>query len=81
MKDLVFVKFSNRTSDAVFKGWMVGETKCHWPPGKTNVRALAKAKANFKENWMLNNCEMLCDSGELKCLKMYVVHSGTVVLN
>ena len=81
MKDFAFVKFSNGTSDAILKGWMVGETKCYWPRGKTNVLALAKAKANFKENWMLNSCEILCDSRELKCLEMYVVHSRTVAPN
>ena len=28
MKDFVFDKFDNGTSDAIYKGWMFGETHC-----------------------------------------------------
>jgi len=28
MKNFVFVKFTNGQSDALFKGWMIGEEKC-----------------------------------------------------
>ena len=75
MKDFVFVKFSNGSSDCVYKGWMVGDNKCYWPP--KNIQSLAKQKAKSKENWKLCNCEILCDSSEFKytrlCMQYLVI--------
>ena len=66
MKDFIFVKFNDGTSDCVYKGWMLGTTKCHWPPKNANVRSLVKRKAEWKEDWKLCNCEVQCQSSEFK---------------
>ena len=81
MKNFVFVKFKDGSSDAIYKSWMFGETQCHWPP--ENVRNLAKGKAEWKDNWKYYECTVLCESSKfnnagVKYVNIRVLFKGTM---
>jgi len=76
MKDFVFVKFTNGTSDIIYKDWLNGESKCRWPPNGTNVQALVKRKVGFQNNCEVYDCLILCASSELNRICMHYVRMG-----
>ena len=64
MKNYVFVQFTNASSDIVSKHWMVGEQQCRWPPTGSSVRAVAKQHVQWKDNWTVSDCEILCQASK-----------------
>ena len=63
MKNFVFVEFSNESSDAIYKKWLIDDTHCRWPP-KALVQFLTKKKANWKETWEICECKILCQASK-----------------
>jgi len=73
MKGFVFVKFSNDTSDAVYKGWMIAlieDTQWYWPPHGNDTRKLAESKNEWQLNWNKYSCKILCQASELVFTRM-----------
>ena len=64
MKEFVFVKFQDGTSDVVHKKWLHGNNKCYWPPNESDVQLLVKQKADAKPEWQLFFCGILCQSSK-----------------
>ena len=71
MKDFVFVKFANGSSDAVYKSWMLGSTLCYWPPKDKNVRKLAEEKADWELSWKKYKCTILCQASKSAIFKLF----------
>ncbi|CAK8681929.1 unnamed protein product [Clavelina lepadiformis] len=70
MKEFVFVKFQDGTSDVVHKKWLHGNNKCYCPPNESDVQLLVKQKADAKPEWKLFFCGILCQSKTYeRCLR------------
>ena len=72
MKDFLFVKFANGSSDAVYKGWMVGSTLCYWPPKEKNTGKLAEEKVDRRLNWKKYKCTILCQASKSAIFKIFI---------
>jgi len=64
MKDFVCVQFDNKSTGIVYSQWMVGKSRCRWPPSGVNVRLLAESKETFADNWTVHKCKILCQAGK-----------------
>ena len=44
---------------------MVGEKQCRWPPKDNDVQSMAKDRVEYKDDWAISNCEILCQASKL----------------
>ena len=57
------VEFGDKSTDIVYKQWMILDRKCRWPPTGIDIPFLAKNKAQSNSKWKVYQCTILCQSG------------------
>ena len=67
MKNFLCIKFvQSGTNDTVCQNWMLGTSKCYWPPDGSDVQKLVKEQQDTGSSWKIYSCEILCQASKYR---------------